>query len=211
MDNIQVQPLSEALLPSAADVMTTTFLQQEAITTYWLGEYKPRLYKAMRALNHKRMELYMTGGMHEVVATENGAVVGTASLKSPHGKISFWSMLRMLPKVLPQALTYLRQVNRRGLQVARAIRKPANMPKTYYTLDFISVHPDHHGRGIARLLLDHVHAIVDADQQADGVYLITGEDKTRSIYERFGYRVLASHPSGEIDVHHMFRERCQQT
>ena len=116
----------------------------------------------------------------------------------------------MLPGLLPQLLAYLSRVNRRALQVLRAVRKPANMPGTYYTLDFIGVHPDHHGRGIARRLLDHVHAIVDADERVEGVYLITGEEKTRSIYERFGYRVLATHRAGGIDVYHMFRERAPQ-
>lgn len=62
----------------------------------------------------------------------------------------------------------------------------------HHHLGMIGVRVSHHGKGLGRHLLDHVHALADADPGSAGVSLTTELPRNLSLYEHFGYS-LAGH------------------
>jgi ribosomal protein S18 acetylase RimI-like enzyme len=81
-------------------------------------------------------------------------------------------------------------------------------PAQDYHLNMLGVRAAMQGRGHARMLLDAVHALVDADPQASGVSLNTERASNLRFYERFGYRVLGHTPVGEgLETWTLFRAR----
>lgn len=60
----------------------------------------------------------------------------------------------------------------------------------HHHLNMIGVRRSHVGRGLARILLDHVHGIAGADPGSAGVTLSTETGANVSLYEHFGYRQL---------------------
>ena len=75
----------------------------------------------------------------------------------------------------------------------------------HYYLGMIGVPPEHQGRGLARLLLDAVHAMSAQDPDSCGVVLMTETQKNVPLYEHFGYRVLGSGKVEELTTWIMFR------
>lgn len=97
---------------------------------------------------------------------------------------------------------------RRAVPTLKAMQPPKDLPRPHATLAGLAVAPSHQGMGIARLLLDAVHAGVDAEAGLAGTYLFTGDVRNRDIYTRFGYRLVRETRGGAgFTVYHMFRPR----
>jgi ribosomal protein S18 acetylase RimI-like enzyme len=75
----------------------------------------------------------------------------------------------------------------------------------HYFLGMIGVAPGHQGSGHGRKLLDHIHAMSEADPISTGVGLSTEDPANIPYYERAGYRVMAEVDVGEIHSWCMFR------
>jgi ribosomal protein S18 acetylase RimI-like enzyme len=60
----------------------------------------------------------------------------------------------------------------------------------HYYLGMIGVLPELQGRGLARLILDEVHALSENDPGSTGVLLTTETERNLPLYERFGYTVI---------------------
>jgi GNAT superfamily N-acetyltransferase len=60
----------------------------------------------------------------------------------------------------------------------------------HHHLNMLGVRRSHAGRGLARVLLEAVHDLSDADPASHGVTLSTESEKNLTLYEHFGYRVL---------------------
>ena len=59
----------------------------------------------------------------------------------------------------------------------------------HHHLNMLGVRRSHAGRGLARPLLEAVHALADADPNSTGVTLSTEDPKNVPLYEHFGYVV----------------------
>jgi len=68
-----------------------------------------------------------------------------------------------------------------------------------YHLNMIGVRGAFAGRGAARLLLDALHATVEADPKCEGVNLTTENPRNVTLYQHFGYRI-AAHTVVEADL-----------
>jgi len=75
----------------------------------------------------------------------------------------------------------------------------------HYYLGMIGVLPEHQGKGYARLMLDHVHQIVDDDPEAMGIALNTENPNNVPIYRRFAYEVIGEADVGPLHTWCMFR------
>jgi len=74
-------------------------------------------------------------------------------------------------------------------------------------LNMIGVRPAARGTGIARRLLDHVHAMSRDDPGSEGVTLTTESEPNVGLYEHFGYRVLGhARVAPELETWGMYRE-----
>lgn len=105
----------------------------------------------------------------------------------------------------PAALAQLREAVWRELGDAARLRYEAfgqatqkfDMNQPYYHLNMIGVRRSHAGRGLARLLLDAVHAMSSRDPVSLGVTLTTEDFRNVSLYRHFGYQVVGH---GRVDA-----------
>jgi GNAT superfamily N-acetyltransferase len=78
----------------------------------------------------------------------------------------------------------------------------------HHHLNMIGVRPSHLGQGLARILLDHVHGLADADQGSAGVTLSTETAANVELYEHFGYRRLGyTRVADDLETWVFFRPR----
>jgi len=76
----------------------------------------------------------------------------------------------------------------------------------HHHLNMIGVRPSHAGRGLARPLMDAVHAQAAADRDGEGVSLSTETRSNVSLYEHFGYRLLGhAVVNDQLETWSMFR------
>jgi len=81
-----------------------------------------------------------------------------------------------------------------------------NYPLPHHHLGMIGVLRQHHGTGFGRTLLEHVHALAEADPQSAGVSLTTEVARNVTLYEHFGYGVTAHvRVAPELETWVMFR------
>ncbi|MGO1739018.1 MAG: GNAT family N-acetyltransferase [Actinomycetaceae bacterium] len=78
---------------------------------------------------------------------------------------------------------------------AHAARR-AHDPGGSWYLALLAVHPGHRGQGLAGALLRH--GLARADRTASPVWLETNAARNVSIYERFGFEVVAHEPEGQL-------------
>lgn len=72
-------------------------------------------------------------------------------------------------------------------------------------LNMIGVRRSHAGRGLARVLLDRVHAMSEADPGSAGVSLTTENPKNVSLYRYFGYRLVGHRQAGDLETWGFYR------
>jgi ribosomal protein S18 acetylase RimI-like enzyme len=68
-------------------------------------------------------------------------------------------------------------------------------PDHHLHLNVLAVRHAAHGKGYARKLLEHVHALSREDPASNGVSLTTENEANVSLYEHFGYRVV-----GQVEI-----------
>ncbi len=98
----------------------------------------------------------------------------------------------------PAEFIRLREAVWRELGAAALLRYEAfgeatrsfDIGRPHYHLNMIGVRRSHAGRGLARQLLNAVHAMSQSDPVSQGVTLTTEEARNVSFYERFGYSVV---------------------
>lgn len=102
------------------------------------------------------------------------------------------AMLRIAGLVTrgPSLVRYMRA---RGRALSQAHKHGA------WHLAFLATHPGHQRRGVARLLLDHV--LLRAEADGTPVWLETSEPVNVTIYEKFGFRTLASVEGGDLPTY----------
>ena len=61
----------------------------------------------------------------------------------------------------------------------------------HHHLNMIGVRPSHKGQGLARPLLETVQRLSDADPNSSGVSLTTELERNVTLYQHFGYSVIA--------------------
>jgi ribosomal protein S18 acetylase RimI-like enzyme len=161
------------------------------------------------AVRTQVFELSITGALHAAVphASVHGVEVdgelGGVALWHPPGVTgtdlatrlravpSFVGALPVLASQVPHLATQVRRHAREALPLvrsrARAVRS-ASRGATWH-LAFLATDPAFRGRGLARLLLDHVLDRCDDDGLA--AWLETTDPVNPPIYERFGFETIA--------------------
>lgn len=78
----------------------------------------------------------------------------------------------------------------------------------HHHLNMIGIRASHAGRGLARPLLEAVHEMAHADPQSAGVSLTTELARNVTLYEHFGYGVIAHNEVGQaLETWGLFRPR----
>jgi len=103
--------------------------------------------------------------------------------------------------LLPLVPRFFRAIRQGSI---RALKPPENLPEKYITLEAIAVAPAYQGNKIGRLLLEYAHNYCLTEQEFSGIYLVTGDEKNRLIYQRMGYQLLEERNVGGFISYHMF-------
>ncbi|HSW36299.1 MAG TPA: GNAT family N-acetyltransferase [Candidatus Limnocylindrales bacterium] len=202
MERVDIIALQQDHLPEAVETFLEAF-KEEAFTVAWLDLSRQKVRDAYNQAVRLMMQLYLEVGQPMFAVLKENEVIGLAILKSPHVAFSksliFWRIIPRLP-VLARLLPYYL----RATLLMAAVSPPANLPGKYYTLEILAVHPDHQGEGLGRMMLEYVDQICANDPAASGIYLVTGDEKNKIIYEHFSYQVLEVRATRSINAYHMF-------
>ena len=200
--SVPVTPLSFAHLAEIVAVMSDAFYDYP-VMRYVLGPREPyddrlcrlvELFVSNRAYRNDPMI-----GVHD----ETGALVGAATMTLPR------------PSDPPAALHVVREMlwgelgadaRARYDEFTTATQRFA-IAAPHYHLNMIGVRRSHHGRGLARALLEAVHERSRADGASSGVSLTTERAANVTLYEHFGYRVVGqARVGGAFETWTLFRE-----
>ena len=199
---MSVTPLSPTDLADVVAVMSDAF-HDYPVMRYVLGPAEP-YGSRLRTL----VELFVSNRAYRDdpmvgVRDESGALVGAATMTLPR------------PKDPPPALLALRErlwaelgadAQSRYDEFVAATQRFA-IAEPHYHLNMIGVRRSHHGRGLARLLLDAVHERSRAAAESSGVSLTTELPQNVRLYEHFGYRVVGQARVGDaFETWTLFRE-----
>ena len=93
-----------------------------------------------------------------------------------------------------------------------AATKPFFTTEPHHHLNMIGVRHSHMGRGLARPILEAVAGLSLADPGSHGVSLTTELPKNLTLYEHFGYRVVAhTRVSPDLETWGLYRPTNHQT
>jgi ribosomal protein S18 acetylase RimI-like enzyme len=203
----KVIPLDRGHIAEAADVMARAF-QAEPITSNALDLSTGWSLRVFAQSVELWLETFRRWRQPLLVATLGDRVVGMAIVDAPDRRAGF-PFRFLLTTILPFLPLLVRFVSllrwRRALRMKGLARPPRDLPRRRYTLLSIAVAPERQGQGVGRLLLDEVHRIAESSTWSSGIYLYTGSEKNRSLYERFGYRVVRTQTDSSLVVYHMLR------
>lgn len=207
INSIEIVPLEEDSLYEAVEVFLEAF-KKEAFTAVWLDLEDKRERSIYKAAAELKFKVYLTAGHPIFAAVENNRVVGLLVLKAPTINISAVPFIRLFLPVFPRIVGLI-PLFTRAFFLRNAIKSPSGLPTPFYTLEAIAVHPAHQGKGVGRLLLEKAKDYCFANKGVQGIYLFTGEEKNRDIYERRGYKVLEVKKSRLLNSYHMFLKNEQ--
>jgi GNAT superfamily N-acetyltransferase len=183
--SVNARPLSFADLAEIVAVMSDAF-HDYPVMRYVLGPAEPYDRRL-----HTLVELFVSNRAYRNdpmlgVRDESGALVGAATMTLPR------------PTDPPSALLTRRETlwgelgadaRARYDEFVTATQRLA-IPQPHYHLNMIGVRRSHHGRGLARPLLDAVHEHSRRDGSSSGVSLTTERAENLTLYKHFGYRVV---------------------
>lgn len=182
-------PLPVGILPSSQvdeilDVLCDAFCDYP-VMRYVLGS-KPGYSSRLRALvglfvgARVAREDLMLG-----VRDESGALVAAALVNLPGGRIPPASF-----EVYRQSVwAELGEEERFRYEAYGTASHGFDPDEPHHHLGMIGVRSSHHGLGLGRVLLDHLHALVETDPGSGGVSLNTELPRNVELYKYFGYRI----------------------
>lgn len=136
------------------------------------------------------------------VRDDSGALVAAALVNRPEGRIPPASFEAYRQSVW----TELGEEERRRYEAYGAASNGFHPAEPHHHLGMIGVRVSHHGQGLARVLLEHLHALVEVDPTSHGVSLNTELPRNVALYEHFGYRVTGhARVAPELETWGFFR------
>ncbi len=193
--------LSRADKSDAVEVLALAF-HKYPLMRYVLKEAGAAYDEHLRALIGFFVESRLTRDWPLLGVKEGGMLAAVAAANSPGKKPRPKELQevheRMTRLIGPEATERLEEFER---------VTDGFVPDTpYYYLGMIGVRPGLQRAGLARMLLEHLHAMSEADPVSTGVCLSTELPSNVPLYEHFGYRILGDADVGEIHTWGMFRK-----
>lgn len=196
-------PLAADQIDTCTDVLLEAF-RNEAFTRYWLDlSVQLQRIRYRRAARLKFL-LQHKAGMPILVAVCNNQAAGVICLRPPgfkFGPSRIAELILNIPSLLPLLPGMLR-----ARPIASAVKPPGDLPAPHWVLEAIAVAPQWQGHGIGRALLEQAISLCEQDSSATGMYLFTGDEPNRRIYERFGFELLEQRETNGFTSYHMFRQ-----
>ncbi|MDP2814939.1 MAG: GNAT family N-acetyltransferase [Erysipelotrichaceae bacterium] len=146
----------------------------------------------------------ITGG--QVLIDHQGSTLASVACLERPMKLSLFDVLKLLGPFITFIFacgfssfnmlnTYMRLTSR-------------HRPKEkHYYLTCLGVSPEFMGKKIGKKMLDTIHRIVDEDTTSTGIGLDTENLDNITMYEHFGYRLIATENLSGMNIYIMFRPR----
>lgn len=158
---------------------------------------------AMRDLQGRALEIHLAQDLPRPGLVEAGRLRAVALVEPPSTSISYRAVARVAPGVVARLGP---AVGLRALRMILAMeRLRPELP--HHRLAMIAVDAPDRGRGLARTLLEDLHARCARDPVSTGVGLETTKPENVPLYERFGYRVTHADHFAGVPVWSLFRAR----
>jgi GNAT superfamily N-acetyltransferase len=185
------------LLDAFEDDPLAIFIMRGAYAPYSDFMYWDYLYELFRFSCSVRLHL----GWPLKGALLDGKLVGVAGYTMPDG--GEWPPL--LEEIYDRLKWFLGPKSSGQLEEYSRIADEMRPRERHYHLGMVGVHPSAQGRGIARALIEPLHALSESDPLSTGVALDTENPKNVPLYEHLGYHVTGERNLGEITIWAMFR------
>lgn len=196
MEKVQVVRLDRKDMSQAASVLGLAFADNPNTLTM-VGGDKAKARRLMEAV-----AAVMLGRRYSrvLVAIKDGQVVGVLNAAEwPHCQLSLGEKL----KTMPSMLRFLGRSVPKAMSVMSSMSKH-DPRKPHLHLGPIGVLPDLQGKGIGSKMLEM--CLGEVDRQAIPAYLEADVDKNVSLYERFGFVVIAEELIFGVRNRFMWRE-----
>ena len=194
-------PLQHHHIPHAARVFVEAF-SHEAFTRRWLSPSSRWQRRAFTDLVSLVLSLNLRCRQPFRTAWRNGTMAGVLFLTRP----AAGSILDGIGTVLFRLPHFLRLCVRmsRAWPYRRATTPPASLRPPYWTVAAVAVSSAHRGHGIGKALIAHARELCAQDSSARGLYLFTGDQHNRVIYERWGFSLLEKRHTADLTSYHLF-------
>jgi GNAT superfamily N-acetyltransferase len=207
---IIIKELDKNEIDQAVDIVLSTF-KDEAFTKAWLDLSNEKVKDSYRTACKIKYILTLEAGHPVFVALEDKQVIGFVVLKAPGVKASKMKAVGLILKNLYNLITLIPSFTRvMRLGVSSATKPPKSLVSPYYALEAIAVAPRHQGKKVGRILLNYAHDFCLSDKNSTGIYLFTGDEKNKDIYERFSYEIIETRNTNGFTSYHMFLANSQQ-
>lgn len=184
----------------AVDVLTAAFYNYP-VMQYILNQERPDYANKLRLMIDFFAEVRVVKGLRPFVMDMGDGPVAAAlvnppvsAMTSPELKQAFKDLIKAIGSA---------NVGKLNAYEEKCEEMEPEVP--HYYLGMIGVLPEHHRKGYARLLLEHIHKIVDKDSGAKGIALNTENPNNVPFYRRFGYEVIGEADVGSLHTWCLFR------
>lgn len=187
--SFRVALLREADVPAAVDVFARAFA--DAGMTQMVTQDPHRAARMLRKEGRTHLRRCRRYG-HVFGAFEGDLLRGVAIWLPPGVHVSDVVVppASVLPGVLGMLVRSRLAVFAFGIRRGRAVARAST---GRWHLAFLATDPEHQGRGVGRLLLEHVLTRTDAD---GATAWLECERPNVALYERFGFTVVGSYSAG---------------
>lgn len=189
-------------MPSCSEVIYDAFKKDPLFEGPFKSELEKRAFS--KFLCHKVMALKEAGIVFQI----DNQIKGVASLERDSGKVLTLGFKLLRWDFLKEVLILKRILSSGGFRfINQYMRFTTSVrPKSpHYYLVFIGVSPSSQGQGIGRKMLNHIHALVDADQESIGIGLDTENEANVAYYKQFGYELVSQTTLNQVTIYAMFR------
>ena len=138
----------------------------------------------------------------------NGQPVCVANLELPTSKRNF--QMFSSPLFIMETLVLMFKLPKRIVRHLNSYMKYTTLARPdlpHHYLTFIGVDPEHQGQGIGKIMLEHLHSLVESDPHSCGIGLDTENPANVLLYEHLGYKLTGEHTLGNITIYCMFRNK----
>jgi len=194
---IEIRPLSAADMDAACELIGLAFSDNPNALTVAGGDHARARRMTQSAVGIAKLNRKFS---QAIVAEDGGRLVGLLNAVDwPHCHLRTGEKIRTALAVLPaMGVGLLKQLK---ISNAWARHDPG---KPHAHLGPIGVHPDFQGRGVGKAMLASFLATVDG--QNFGAYLETDVDRNVTLYEKFGFKVVARENINGVDNRFMWRD-----
>lgn len=203
-EDYKISFLSCESIEEAADVFLLAF-QREAFMSSWIDLTNPKHRRVYSKIVKLLFRIYIESGHTVYSINRNGNVKGLLIIQSPYVKIS---KINAAIRVIPDVHNVLRLLPLfgRAIRLTDASKLPSGLPKGFFELHIIAVHPTEQGKGFGSKLLEITENHCFEFQSSSGIYLKTGDESNKAIYKKSGYRLIEERQTGDFVSYHMFKD-----